>query len=173
MTPSAFRQLVAARRRAIAVNVPGFEALFIRPLSDLEVSRARLAAQKHLEAECREAGLQLRGAVDLDPELLDRERTVQVVFRAYVTPAKDPDDEPDTAFESVGWVRALDTVLVQALFDAYVAALEQRAVTEPVNAEALDSLVTTIRAGGEGALLFIAPLDLRRIIVALTARLPT
>lgn len=169
-----FAGFIMERLRCSPVDIPGFSrgSASVRLLTDAQTSEAKIAAYKHLEKQCKEAGITVSALDSVDPEAFDREKQIQTVYRAFVDGVPDEDDDdPALAFSSANSVRELDTVTVDALHETYLAFQTMKIVRPEFESEAIDNLLAGLREPGSEALL--AALDaqaLRMILVAIARR---
>lgn len=165
-----FAGFIMERLRCSAVDIPGFTpgSASVRLLTDAQASEAKIAAYKHLEKRCKEAGIAVSALDSVDPEAFDREKQVQIVYRAFVDGVPDEDeDDPALAFSSANNVRELDTATVDALHEIYLAYQTMKIVKPEFDSAALDDLLAGLRDPGSEALL--APLDAQTLRMILTA----
>lgn len=177
------RSLIYSRLAPVFVDVPGFETTVdaegvdvpgqvgCRLLTDGQITEARIAAYAHLADEAKDAGISLGGFLEADPEAYERERAIQMIARAFVEwPVEDP-EEPKLAFPEPVLIRELDSVVVQALLEAYLSVQDTKGVQRDFRDEDLDELLERLRAPrGEGALAMLSPLGLRSVVLALARR---
>lgn len=170
-----YRERLAERLRPQTIDVPGFErgSLAVRLLSDKQIGDAKIAAYHYLERECKEAGVSVAGLIDVDAEVYDRERVIQIVHRAFVDAEQVDEDDPTEckpAFPA-SWVRDLDAVTVQTFLDAYLEYQDTKGIRRDVSDEAMDELVASLREpGGEAGLVLLDAAQLRSIVMLLVRR---
>jgi hypothetical protein len=170
-----YRTLIDARMMARPVDVPGFsrESMAVRLLSDEQVSQAKIAAYKHLDAACKEAGTAVHGLTDIDAESFDQERIVQMIHRAFVDAATVTDDidDPKPAL-TTSMIRSLDSALVQEMFDTYLAYKDTRQPRPEFDTVTLDEIVDALtEPDSESAIAGLTDSALRRLVLALAAKL--
>lgn len=164
--------LIAERLAPQPVDVVGFErgAVFVRMLSDELVTASRIAAFKHVEAECKREGVRILDLAELDPEIHDRERMIQTVHRAFVDPDTYDADFPEAAKSAFALptIRAMDSVLVDELYDVYLAYQATRTIRVNLDPEAVAELAAKLREpGNEAALSALDENGLRTLVMAL------
>jgi hypothetical protein len=163
--------LITERLRPQRTDIVGYEkgAICVRLLSDDQVSESRIAAFKHVEAKCKAEGVRILDVAELDPEIHDRERMIQTVHRAFVDPDFD-DDFPDAAklAFSLSVIRAMDSVMVDELYDVYLAYQATRTIRVTLDPEAVAELAEKLREpGNEAALAALDETGLRVLVMAL------
>lgn len=155
------QEMLRGRRAVRRVPFPGSEGrhhIGIRVLVDDEVDACRLAAVRY----CKERGADLSA----DPEFLDREIQRQIVWRSTVDPDASGDDPP-AFFPSFKDVRKLDTVTVEALFNAY---LEHQEWVSPIRTLTVEQVRELVDALGKATLPEQALDDLSRDTLRLCVR---
>lgn len=156
------------------VDIPGFSpgCVAVRLLTDSQATEAKVEAFKHVEKLCKEAGIAVSAFDAADPEALERERQIQMVYRAFVDgEAEADDDDPNLAFRSAAQVRDLDSVTIDLLFDTYLAFQTSKVARAEFDPTTLDDLLSGLREdGSEGVLATLDAAQLRMILVAVARR---
>lgn len=163
-----YRDLLDERLRPQPIDVPGFErgALAVRLLTDGQAREVSTDAWVHLEQQAKDAGVSLVALLEVDPDMLDRERMVQVIARAFID-ANDIDNEEAIGFLRPEMVRDLDSVMVSEIFNRYLAYQDAKGIPIPTPKQA-DELLAALRSPNAAA--EIATLDepqLRSLIASI------
>lgn len=168
------RKLIRERQRPSATTLPASDlACGVRLLSDVEIDQCKVAAFKYLDGLARERGIDVGRFIDADPEAYDRERTRQILFRAFVAPQSDEDAPTVSLFPSVDVVRDLDAVLVNSMLAVYVDHQEVRATERALDGDAVSRFVNEC-SDQTMADLMLSQLDartLRSLVRALVERI--
>lgn len=168
------RKLIRERQKPSATTLPGSEmACGVRLLSDVEIDQCKVAAFKYLDGLARERGIDVGRFIDADPEAYDRERTRQILFRAFVAQHGDEDAHRGPLFPSVDVVRDLDAVLVNSMLSVYLDHQEVRATERALDEDAVSKFVNEC-SDHAMAELMLAQLDartLRSLVRALVTRI--
>lgn len=144
-TAKDIRLLFRARRAPKAIDLPGTVLdCAIRLLSDGEIDECREAAAVWIDAESKRMSLDLAKMMHIDPELHEREKIRQMLWRAFVQPVTDPDADTRPLFESVDVVRELDAVMVSELFEAYLDLQDARTAKRTLEPAAVELLAATL-----------------------------
>lgn len=177
-TFSDVRKLMRARQAPVKTMLPGTEGipLCVRLLADKDVDAAKLGAFKFLQDEAKRLGVEPGVLLAVDPEIYEREKTRQILFRAFVeTTEPEPGKERPLFFPSVAYLRELDTVMVQALLDLYLEHQETRTTERRLDEDAVRKLVGAVSTS-ENPLALVSLLDhvtLQTLVRELAARLAT
>lgn len=93
----------------------------VRILLDDEIDDARLDAVQYVQGRAKARRLDLNAMLAVDPEIVDREITRQLIFRAFVQPKEDLEKKDHLPFfPAPQAVRQLDSVMVETLFETYI-----------------------------------------------------
>ena len=104
----------------------------VRILIEEEIDEARLEAVQYINARAKKLALDPHALLLIDGDLLDREITRQLIFRAFVETTEDTETKSRKPFfPSPTAVRQLDSVLVVTLFEVY---LDQQNFVNPLRA---------------------------------------
>ncbi len=168
--------LLTERMRAWPVDVSGFErgSISVRLLSDAQASACKISAYKRIEEQCKEAGVSLRGLLDVDSEVFDRERIRQIIHLAFVNSETVTDDFDDAAPAlQMSMVRDLDTVTVDELYDVYLAYQNAKSMVIDINPDHVEELIVSLQLPGSEAALAVLDESALRVLVTAMARRKT
>ena len=166
-----FRALLEDRLTPQPVDLHGYSrgSVCVRLLTDEQVSEARIEAFRHVDAQCKEAGVAVHGLADIDPEIYDRERMVQTIASAFVEPLK-PDEDYDEARPAfrASSIRAMDSVTVDEMYDVYLAYQNSKTIRLKLEGDDLAAFAAALREdGNEAALSVLDETGLRALVMAL------
>jgi hypothetical protein len=166
---------IAERLKPQEADVHGYErgSIAVRLLTESEDCKARIAAHKHLEQQCKDEGIRLLDFMELDPSAFDRERNVQLIATAFVDGGRvDLDfDDPEPAF-TPSQVRGMDTVAVDELVDAYHAYQNTRTSNVTLGDDDVADLAARLQTpGGDALLASIDAAGLRILVIKLASML--
>ena len=169
-TYSDVRKLLKARMQTRTVKLPGSDLdVGVRLLTEREMDQTRFASFAYLAEEAKRMGVKPAELVEVDPDLLDREKSRQLIMRAFVAPGGG---SSQPFFPSVAAIReTVDAVMVQNLMELYAEHQEVRAAVRKIDDAALESLLPGLASEGSDVLLSYFDVDtVRRITRALAAK---
>lgn len=119
-------KMLEGRRAVRVMQFPSIDAdemvadIGVRILTEEDIDACHLEAIQYIRAKAKTLNLETADVMDVDPEILDRERIRGIVWKAFVQPAPDEHGKYTPFFPSMRAVRQLDTVIVKTLFDIYL-----------------------------------------------------
>ena len=178
------RAMLRGRRAVRIIPFPGMDedsdadahnTVGVRVLLEEHIDEARADANQYVHARAKALRLDPLALLSVDAEILDREITRQLVFRAFVTPETAKEEKPALFFKSPQEMRQLDSVMVETLLHIY---LDHQNYVNPLRgldqAQA-EELVDALGKGSEirGAMILgqYDALSLRRLVRSMAARL--
>ncbi len=119
-------KMLGGRRAVRVMQLPGIDAdelvvdVGVRILTEEDIDECHLEAIQYIREKAKKIGLDSTDVLDVDPDILDRERMRGIVFKAFVEPKPDDHGNHKSFFPVQRAVRQLDTVIVKTLFDVYL-----------------------------------------------------
>lgn len=136
-----FRDALRGRRAVRVYAFPGVEGttIGVRLIADSGFDDARIEASKWFK--------KVAGDAVIDPELFDRERDRQVIYRATVDPLTLDEPRPSPFFPSMDEVRALDTRTVESLMALYLEHAEYVSPLKSLDPDQVNAFIEALKKG--------------------------
>jgi hypothetical protein len=153
--------IIAGRKAIRKVAFPPLSCdIGIRCLTEAEIDGARIEAVRYLK--------KLGADVDMDPEIFDREKERQIVWRSIFD--ADEEKDPKPFFPADSDVRQIDSVLLRELFTAYLEVQEEISPALSLDEKEVETLIEALGKEGDQLLTLLAPDTLRSCVRSLVSK---
>lgn len=178
-----FRAILRGRREIRRVPLPGDDGdppaeIGIRVLTEEEIDQCRAEAVQHvhLKAQTLKAlKLSADALLDADPDLLEREQTRLMIYRATLdVDSIEAEGGPQPFFVSPTAVRQADSVFVQTLWELYCAHQDYVNPIGSMGETEVEELIETLGKGQTAAKVVFGQCDaptLRRLLLSMVSLL--